>query len=68
LRVDYECSTPVLDAFVERARRTEGVTGARLTGAGWGGCAIAIGAPRALAQLGHGWTTHASAGARIEHA
>jgi galactokinase len=68
LRVDYECSTPELDAFVERARHTEGVTGARLTGAGWGGCAIAVGAPRALAQLGYGWITHASAGARIEHA
>lgn len=68
LRVDYECSTPELDAFVERARRTDGVTGARLTGAGWGGCAIAVGTPGALAQLGHGWITHAAAGARIEHA
>jgi galactokinase len=67
LRVDYECSTPELDAFVERARRTDGVTGARLTGAGWGGCAIAIGNPRALATLGGGWITHAAAGARIEH-
>jgi galactokinase len=68
LRVDYECSTPELDAFVERARRTEGISGARLTGAGWGGCAIAIGAPYALARLGVGWIMHAAAGARIEHA
>lgn len=69
LRVDYECSSPELDAFVERARRTEGITGARLTGAGWGGCAIAVGNPRALATLGAGagWITHAAAGARIEH-
>jgi galactokinase len=67
LRVDYECSSPELDAFVERARRTEGITGARLTGAGWGGCAIAVGNPHALATLGAGWITHAAAGARIEH-
>jgi galactokinase len=66
LRVDYECSTPELDQFVARARRTEGVTGARLTGAGWGGCAIAVGNPQALATLGAGWITHAAAGARIE--
>jgi galactokinase len=67
LRVDYECSSPELDAFVERARHTDGITGARLTGAGWGGCAIAVGQPRALATLGAGWITHAAAGARIEH-
>lgn len=69
LRADYECSAPELDAFVERARRTDGITGARLTGAGWGGCAIAVGNPQALATLGAGagWITHAAAGARIEH-
>ena len=67
LRVDYECSSPELDAFVDRARHTEGITGARLTGAGWGGCAIAVGNPRALSTLGAGWITHAAAGARIEH-
>jgi galactokinase len=67
LRVDYECSSPELDAFVDRARHTEGITGARLTGAGWGGCAIAVGNPQALARLGGGWITHAAAGARVEH-
>jgi galactokinase len=67
LRVDYECSSPELDAFVERARRTEGITGARLTGAGWGGCAIAVGSLHALGTLGAGWITHAAAGARVEH-
>jgi galactokinase len=66
LRVDYECSTPELDAFVERARRTDGISGARLTGAGWGGCAIAVGTPHALSRLGAGWIMHAAAGARIE--
>jgi galactokinase len=69
LRLDYECSSPELDAFVDRARHTDGITGARLTGAGWGGCAIAVGNPRALAALGGGagWITHAAAGARVEH-
>jgi galactokinase len=41
LRDDYEVSTPELDAFVDVARAL-GAPGARLTGAGFGGCAIAI--------------------------
>ncbi|MDQ3736808.1 MAG: galactokinase, partial [Actinomycetota bacterium] len=41
LRDDYEVSTPELDAFVEVAREA-GALGARLTGAGFGGCAIAL--------------------------
>jgi galactokinase len=41
LRDDYEVSTPELDTFVETARQ-HGATGARLTGAGFGGCAIAL--------------------------
>jgi galactokinase len=41
LRDDYEVSTPELDAFVETARE-RGASGARLTGAGFGGCAIAL--------------------------
>jgi galactokinase len=48
LRDDFECSTPALDWFVDEAVRHEGVTGARLTGAGWGGCAIALGDRQAL--------------------
>ncbi len=48
LRTQYECSTPELDWFVDRAREIPGVRGARLTGAGWGGCAIAVGSPEAL--------------------
>jgi galactokinase len=43
LRDQYECSSPQLDWFVERVRSVPGVRGARLTGAGWGGCAIAVG-------------------------
>jgi galactokinase len=41
LRDDYEVSTPELDAFVETAKQ-HGARGARLTGAGFGGCAIAL--------------------------
>jgi galactokinase len=48
LRTQYECSTAELDWFVETVRGLDGVTGARLTGAGWGGCAIAVGDLQAL--------------------
>jgi galactokinase len=42
LRDLYEVSCPELDAMVEAARRIEGCYGARLTGAGFGGCAVAL--------------------------
>ena len=48
LRVQYECSTPQLDWFVDQTRRFDGISGARLTGAGWGGCAIAVGSREVL--------------------
>jgi galactokinase len=41
MRDDFEISTPELDAFVELAEEA-GALGARLTGAGFGGCAIAL--------------------------
>jgi len=81
LRDNYECSTPELDWFVDAVRGKPGITGARLTGAGWGGCAIAIGELDALAatadDLSSGykarfgrqpgtWLTRAGSGARIE--
>jgi len=81
LRDRYQCSSPELDWFVDHALRAEGVDGARLTGAGWGGCAIALGAREALASAGSQiardfrreftrdprvWLTEASQGARIE--
>ena len=83
LRSQYECSTPQLDWFVSRMRESEGISGARLTGAGWGGCAIAVGSPEALSavkdkiaadyekQFGlepRIWLTFAGDGARIEPA
>jgi galactokinase len=41
-RDDYEISCPELEVLVETAREVEGVVGARLTGAGWGGCIVAV--------------------------
>jgi galactokinase len=46
LRDDYAVSGPELDALVETALDTPGVFGARLTGAGFGGCAVALVAAR----------------------
>ncbi len=42
LRDDYEVSSVELDALVEAARRVPGVLGARMMGAGFGGCTISL--------------------------
>ena len=42
LRYDYEVSCPELDFVVEEGRKIEGVLGIRMTGAGFGGCTVAI--------------------------
>jgi galactokinase len=42
LRDDYEVSCSELDLLVEIAKNTNGVFGARMTGGGFGGCAIAL--------------------------
>ncbi len=42
LAEDFEVSHPALDAVVQTAMATEGVFGARLTGAGFGGSAIVL--------------------------
>lgn len=42
LRDDYAVSGPELDLLVEIALETPGVLGARLTGAGFGGCCVAL--------------------------
>ena len=42
LSAKYEVSCPELDAIVEVARSVDGVYGARMTGGGFGGCAIAL--------------------------
>jgi galactokinase len=42
LRDDFEVSTPALDIMVESALASPGCHGARLTGAGFGGCVVAL--------------------------
>jgi galactokinase len=42
LRDDYEVSSRELDLLVELAQNTPGVAGARMTGAGFGGCTVNI--------------------------
>jgi galactokinase len=42
LRDDFEVSSPALDQIVALARRDRACLGARMTGAGFGGCAVAL--------------------------
>ena len=42
LRDDFEVSSAELNVMVEAAQRREGCYGARMTGAGFGGCAVAL--------------------------
>jgi galactokinase len=54
LRDDFEVSTRALDAMVESARSAPGCHGARLTGAGFGGCVVAL----VDRQRVHGFVPH----------
>lgn len=51
LKNDYEVTGPELDSIVENALQTSGCIGARMTGAGFGGCAIALVATKELEQF-----------------
>ncbi len=62
LRDDFEVSSPALDDLVDLLRRTPGVFGARLTGAGFGGCAVALTEPGALSV---GWRLEAGGAAGL---
>src|SRR5690606_34117854 len=69
LRDDFEVSTPALDQLVDRLAATPGVLGARLPGAGFGGCAVALceaGAAERVVAAHGGWALVPSAGARVE--
>jgi len=63
LRDDYEVSSPELDLLVDIAAATPGVVGARLTGAGFGGCTVnlvrrdAVPALRAAVERDYGSRT-----------
>ncbi len=80
LRDDYEVSSKELDQLVELARRQPGVWGARMTGAGFGGCtvnlvradaaesfaqAVAIGYEKALGLKAEIYVCRASDGALV---
>lgn len=62
MRDDFEISTPVIDALVDRLAATPGVHGVRLTGAGFGGCVVALTEPGVLDE---GWAVRPSAGASV---
>lgn len=51
LRDDYEVSAPELDLLVETAWEAPGCYGARLTGAGFGGCILALAESAAVEEL-----------------
>jgi galactokinase len=51
LRDDYEVSSAELDALAEAAQQTNGVYGARMTGAGFGGCLVALARQEAVSDL-----------------
>jgi galactokinase len=67
LAEEFEVSTPALDALVEELLATPGVLGARMTGAGFGGCVVALAAPGAvLPDNRRSWMLRPSAGASVE--
>jgi galactokinase len=51
LKNGYQVSCKELDALVEAARAVEGVYGARMTGAGFGGCTVSLVADSAVAAF-----------------
>jgi galactokinase len=64
LRDDFEVSIPELDELVERAVAA-GAFGARLTGAGFGGCVLALAPPpraESVAAVAPGWTVASADG------
>jgi galactokinase len=68
LAEDFDASTSALDALVEHLQGIPGVYGARMTGAGFGGCVVALSQPGAidLAALSTpAWRVRPSAGAHV---
>ena len=62
LRDDYEVSTPELDAIVDRLMAA-GALGARLTGAGFGGCVVALAAAGVAEEVDRAFVVRAVDGA-----
>jgi galactokinase len=65
LRDDFHVSTERLDALVASLVSRPGVHGARLTGAGFGGCVVALTEPDTVLE---GWRVVASDGAGVDTA
>ena len=66
LRDDFEVSTTVLDALVTALMAVDGVIGARLTGAGFGGCVVAlVELGTSLPEGTTAWRVRASQGASV---
>jgi len=70
LRDDFEVSTHEVDELVGHLRLIPGVHGARMTGAGFGGCVVVACEPGAIVDptsfTGRGWKVRASGPARVE--
>jgi galactokinase len=66
LRDDFAVSTAALDTLAEALTSTPGVHGARLTGAGFGGCVVALCHPGAVEPSRTSWLLHPSQGARCQ--
>jgi galactokinase len=71
LRDLYEVSTPELDALVEIALKQPGCYGARLTGAGFGGCTVNLvrddQAPAFIQAVGKAYKAHTEKQAKLHH-
>ena len=80
LRDDYEVTCDESDLLVEQSRTLPGVVGARMTGAGWGGCTVHLvesdhaqevlerlqaGFAARFGQVPRAWRTRPGPGARI---
>jgi galactokinase len=70
LRDLYDVSSPALDAIVEIARAHPACFGARLTGAGFGGCAVALVASSGVEEFrqhvgGSTFSSRPAAGAQL---
>jgi len=68
LAVDFEVSTPVVDALVDSLVARRGVLGARMTGGGFGGCVVALTVPGSLDPTewpGRAWRVAGADGASV---
>jgi len=63
LRDDFDATTPALDALVVALRSVPGVYGARVTGAGFGGCVVALCQPKTRLKLPVVWRGRPAGGA-----